>query len=64
MTGWLRRVLGHPRPMPRPPLTLTRRELNATRPTFVRHLAEADAVLRDFKAMDGALRLVVVRRDR
>lgn len=64
MTGWLRRVLGLQRATPRPPLSLTRRELTATRPTFVRHVSEADKVLANFKEFDGSLRLVLDRKPR
>lgn len=64
MIGRLRRMLARivaPRP-PLPALPSTRPTLNATRSQHERTIRKADAVLRDWKRFDGALRVTVIRR--
>lgn len=71
MIGWFSRMLGRaerraaPRAVdlpPLPPLPTTAVELATTNATHHATLRKADRVLTDFERMDGALRVVVVKR--
>ena len=71
MIAWLRRVLGFPTPdrraRPRAvqsltPLPSTEAELARTEPEHRDRLEKADRILRDYQRMDGALRLIPVRK--
>lgn len=71
MISWLRRMLGYPspdrrrRPRPTPPITplpSTHDELVRTEPEHRKRLAKADRILNDYQRMDGALRLIALRK--
>lgn len=71
MIRWLRRMLGFPLPdrrtrpravPPLSPLPSTQAELARTEPEHRDRLKKADRILRDYQRMDGALRLIPVRK--
>lgn len=73
MIRWLRRMLGFPVPdrraRPRQvviptaePLRSTQAELVRTEPEHRARLQKADRILNDYQRMDGALRLIALRK--